>query len=63
AVFPQHEAELLDLAKRVGYGRVVAGVHYPVDVTSGQILGNAYSDVIVQQPAFKKAVADLKATP
>ena len=56
-VFPEHRGALLDLADQVGYGRVIAGVHYPVDVTAGQKLGNAYADVIVDQPAFNQAVA------
>ena len=59
-VFPDHEQALLDLAYRVGYGRVVAGVHYPIDVTAGQTLGNAYADVIVEQPDFKAAVARVR---
>ncbi|MEM7223539.1 MAG: phosphatase PAP2 family protein [Pseudomonadota bacterium] len=59
-VFPDHEAALMELAHQVGYGRVIAGVHYPIDVTAGQTLGTAYADVIVQQPDFKAAVADIK---
>lgn len=60
-VFPEHKDALLDLAYRVGYGRVVAGVHYPVDIISGQKLGNAYADAIIDGQAFKDAVARLKA--
>lgn len=60
AVFPEHEAALLDLAHQVGYGRVIAGVHYPVDVTSGQKLGSAFADVIVAQPAFQEAAKRIK---
>jgi len=46
----------MDLAIRIGYGRVIAGVHYPDDIVSDQKLGQAYADVIVEQPAFKDAV-------
>ena len=59
-VFPEHEEALMDLAYQVGYGRVIAGVHYPVDVTSGQKLGNAYADVIAGQPSFKEAVSNIR---
>ncbi|WP_170760894.1 phosphatase PAP2 family protein [Ruegeria lacuscaerulensis] len=55
-VFPQHEAELMELAHQVGYGRVMAGVHYPVDVVSGQALGHAYSDAILANSKFHDAV-------
>ena len=58
-VFPDQREALLTLAHQVGYGRVVAGVHYPIDITSGQTLGKAYADVIVTQPAFKAAVASI----
>jgi len=55
-VFPGKKDALMDLAIRIGYGRVIAGVHYPDDIVSGQKLGQAYADVIVEQPAFKDAV-------
>jgi acid phosphatase (class A) len=55
-VFPDKKDALMDLAIRIGYGRVIAGVHYPDDIVSGQKLGQAYADVIVEQPAFKDAV-------
>ncbi len=50
----------MGLAEQVGYGRVIAGVHYPIDVTAGQKLGNAFVDVIVEQPGFKAALARIK---
>lgn len=59
-VFPDSEDALMDLAHRIGYGRVVAGLHYPVDVTSGQILGTAYADAIIANDVFKGAVARLR---
>ena len=59
-VFPDKKDALMDLAMRVGYGRVIAGVHYPMDVLTGQKLGAAYADVIVQQPAFKQAVQRIR---
>lgn len=59
-VFPDSKDALMDLAHRIGYGRVVAGVHYPVDVTTGQTLGTAYADAIIANDAFKSAVAKLR---
>tara|TARA_R110000787_G_scaffold179678_1_gene291551 strand:- start:596 stop:1264 length:669 start_codon:yes stop_codon:yes gene_type:complete len=59
-IFPEREAELSELARQIGYGRVTAGVHYPMDVISGQLLGNAYADVILKQPAFQEAVVRIR---
>ncbi len=59
-VFPDKKDALMELAHQIGYGRVTAGVHYPIDITSGQVLGQAYADVIVKQPAFLDAVRDVK---
>jgi len=62
-VFPGHADALGALGRQIGYGRVIAGVHYPVDVTAGQKLGNAYADVIVTQPAFHEALQQIRAAP
>ncbi|MET1415584.1 phosphatase PAP2 family protein [Roseibium sp. HPY-6] len=59
-VFPEKADELVDLANRIGHGRVVAGVHYPMDVSQGQILGNAYADAIIAEPAFQASIADIR---
>lgn len=59
-IFPEHRDALLRLAAEIGYGRVVAGVHYPVDVTAGFVIGNAYADVIIAQDAFKEAVKRIR---
>jgi len=54
-LFPDHADDILALAVEIGYGRVVAGVHYPVDVTAGQTLGTAYAEAIFGQPAYIEA--------
>ncbi|WP_299470514.1 phosphatase PAP2 family protein [uncultured Roseibium sp.] len=59
-VFPEKSDDLMDLANRIGHGRVVAGVHYPMDVSQGQKLGNAYADAIVAGPAFQTSIADIR---
>lgn len=59
-IFPDHKEQLTELAQQIGYGRVIAGAHYPADVLAGQKLGNAYADVILEQPAFKEAVARIR---
>lgn len=61
-VFPDKANDLMDLALQIGHGRVVAGVHYPMDVTSGQTLGHAYADAILAGPAFQEAIAEIRTT-
>lgn len=55
-IFPEQKQALMELAQQIGYGRVIAGVHYPTDILAGMKLGHAYADVIVKQAAFKQAV-------
>ncbi|MEM9106740.1 MAG: phosphatase PAP2 family protein [Pseudomonadota bacterium] len=55
-LFPDHAEELIALGTEIGYGRVIGGVHYPMDVVSGQRLGHAYMDVIRAQPAYQEAL-------
>jgi len=59
-IFPESKQALMDLARQIGYGRVTAGVHYPIDVIFGQKLGDAFADVIVEQPAFKEAIKRIR---
>lgn len=56
-IFPDHAEELAALGLEIGYGRVIGGVHYPMDVVSGQMLGAAYMEVIRAQPAYQDALA------
>ena len=53
-IFPDKKEQLMQLGLQIGYGRAVAGVHYPMDIVAGQKLGNAYSDVIIAGPLFKE---------
>lgn len=55
-IFPTKAAALMELGKQIGYGRAIAGIHYPIDVVAGQKLGNAYADVILKQPAYREAI-------
>nr|WP_258571326.1 phosphatase PAP2 family protein [Flavimaribacter sediminis] len=54
-LFPKHSDDLMALAVDIGYGRVIAGVHYPDDVVAGQKLGAAYADAILAQPTYAEA--------
>lgn len=61
-IFPDHAEELTALGREIGYGRVIGGVHYPMDVVAGQTLGNAYMEVIRAQPAYQNALEIIQGT-
>jgi acid phosphatase (class A) len=58
--FPEHREALLELGRQIGYGRVMAGAHFPIDVLAGQTLGEAYADTIAKQETFLEAVARIR---
>ncbi|MBG6176876.1 acid phosphatase (class A) [Labrenzia sp. EL_208] len=60
-IYPEKSNELMDLATRIGHGRVVAGVHYPMDVSEGQKLGHAYADAIVAGREFQQTASQIRA--
>ena len=41
---------------------MIGGVHYPMDVISGQALGHAHMDVIRAQPACRQALEAMRET-
>ena len=59
-IFPDKKDALTGLGLQIGYGRVIAGVHYPMDVLAGQKLGNAYADVIIKGQAFKDSLKKIR---
>ncbi|MTI00150.1 phosphatase PAP2 family protein [Roseibium sp. RKSG952] len=61
-LFPDKAEELTALASQIGYGRVIAGVHYPADVVAGQKLGAAYAEAIQGQQSYQDAIAEIRAS-
>jgi len=60
-LFPDKKAALLARADAVGHSRVVAGVHYPSDITAGKQLAQALMDALMANPAFQNDLAAAKA--
>ena len=44
--YPNHKSNLEAMANKCGYGRVIAGLHYPADYNAGVILANKLMDFI-----------------
>jgi acid phosphatase (class A) len=50
---PARETTLLARGVRYGDNRVVCGVHHPIDVQQGRLLGIAYLEAVRQNPEFR----------
>lgn len=58
---PDRRDRLVAVGLRVGYDRVVGGVHYPSDVTAGQQLGVAIADALLADPEMQRMIEDVRA--
>jgi acid phosphatase (class A) len=58
---PARRDALLEVGRRVGYDRVLAGVHYPSDVLAGQHLGEALAEAILATPGLRAEIAGIRA--
>ena len=63
--FPEHEANLIEAGNECGYGRVLAGFHYPSDYESGNLLGDKMyelmnkSDYMKEMKTFKTFIESI----
>lgn len=60
-IFPEHRTALRERAELVAWSRVVAGVHYPTDITAGRILGDRLVREFLNVPAMREALAAVRA--
>lgn len=58
---PSRREALLETGERVGYDRVVGGVHYPTDVLGGQRLGEALADAFLASPELRAEIVAVRA--
>jgi acid phosphatase (class A) len=61
ALAPSRGEALNEAGQRAGFDRVLAGVHYPSDVLAGQRLGEALAAALLQDPAFARDLAAVRA--
>ncbi|NLU82611.1 phosphatase PAP2 family protein [Rhodococcus sp. HNM0569] len=55
-MLPEFAPQLLTRASAIGHSRVVLGVHYPLDVMGGRIMGQAAAVDRLADPAFARLV-------
>ncbi|EOM77316.1 hypothetical protein Rrhod_1269 [Rhodococcus rhodnii LMG 5362] len=55
-MLPEFAPQLLARASEIGHSRVVLGVHYPLDVMGGRIMGQAAAADRLADPAFARLV-------
>lgn len=57
---PQQRKALMERGRELGWNRVVAGVHYPSDVTAGRMLGVAIARALLAGPKFQEEFLKVK---
>ncbi len=60
-MFPEHREAILAKGKLIGWTRVEAGVHTPLDIYAGRFLGQACARALLKNPAFQADLAAAKA--
>lgn len=60
-IFPGREAELLTQARRVAWGRVIGGVHYPSDTVGGRVAAEAIVAELRKSAEYRAAVEQCRA--
>jgi len=60
-VFPERQAELFTQARRVAWGRVIGGVHFPSDTIGGRVAAQAIVTQLRKCPAYQALVGKCRA--
>lgn len=60
-LFPRHRDAILAKSRLIGWTRVEAGVHTPLDIEMGRVLGQALARKILADPGFQTDLAAARA--
>jgi acid phosphatase (class A) len=59
-IFPSRRAEILQKGRDIGWVRVEAGAHTPIDIFAGRVLGQALAQAFLRDPKFQADLAAVK---
>jgi acid phosphatase (class A) len=59
-IFPQQRQAILEKGRLIGWTRVELGVHTPLDIYAGRVLGQALAQAFLRDPAFQADLAAVK---
>jgi len=60
-IFPERREAILAKGRDIGWVRVESGVHTPLDIYAGRVLGQALAQSFLHDPAFQQDLAAAKA--
>jgi acid phosphatase (class A) len=60
-IFPQRRDQIFDKGRLIGWTRVEAGVHTPLDIYAGRVLGQALGRAFLASPALQEDLAAARA--
>ena len=59
-LFPDRRAELAARGREIGWTRVVIGVHTPLDIQAGRVLGQSLAGAFLARPEFQAELAAVR---
>jgi len=59
-IFPEHAAAFARRAEKTRHFKLISGVHYPSDLTAGQIVGEALAGKLLQVSNVHDAIGELR---
>lgn len=60
-ILPEHAAGFARRAGETRHYKLLAGVHYPSDLTAGQAVGEALARELLKNPSVRELIAELRA--
>jgi acid phosphatase (class A) len=58
---PDKAEALMVRGREIGWSRVIASVHFPSDVTTGRVLGQALAKDMLDNPTFRQELGEIRA--
>lgn len=59
-IYPEHKDAFYKRANEISWGRVVGGVHHPLDTVAGKLMGEEIFKALVKEESFMKELKGLR---